>query len=82
MGTISPYGQRVTALRRQHGWSQRHLARRAGVPHTVVSELERGVSRTTTAEVAVKLARALGASVDFLLGTFDYLGVAGEESAG
>ena len=36
-------GQRIKQARERKGWSQRELARQAGVRHAIISELETGV---------------------------------------
>lgn len=64
-------GERVAAKRAEKGWSQRELSRRSGVANTQITELERGVRRTVGLEAAKKLARALGTSVDWLIGTWE-----------
>jgi transcriptional regulator with XRE-family HTH domain len=64
-------GTRLATLRLKRGWSQRELARRSGVRQSLLSELERGRKTDTTGRTLVKLAQALGVSVDTLLGTFD-----------
>lgn len=38
----SDVGARMLVLRRLHGWSQRQLAKRAGVPHSAISMIEQG----------------------------------------
>lgn len=50
------------------GLSQNELARRAGVSHPVVSDLERGVRQDMTVRTAKALARALGVSLEMLVG--------------
>ena len=37
------FGDRIAAKREEKGWSQRELGRLAGVPHTIISELERNL---------------------------------------
>jgi transcriptional regulator with XRE-family HTH domain len=64
-------GKRLAVLRRRRGWSQRELARQAGVRQSLLSELERGLKTDAMGHVLVKLAQALGVSTDALLGTFD-----------
>jgi transcriptional regulator with XRE-family HTH domain len=64
-------GDRMAAKREEKGWSQRELARQSGVPHTVISELERNVREVATSDVVKKLARTLGVSADYLIGTWD-----------
>jgi len=39
---ISEVGARMLVLRKLNGWSQRHLAKRAGVPHSAISMIEHG----------------------------------------
>ncbi len=50
---------RIRAERDRRGWSQRELARRAGVPQYTVSRYEAGV-RKLDLDVLEKLARAFG----------------------
>jgi transcriptional regulator with XRE-family HTH domain len=65
------FGERLAVKRREKGWSQRALARHAGVSHTIVADLEKGARRSISTDAAKKLARALGVSVDYLIGTFE-----------
>ena len=65
------FGERLAAKRRDKGWSQRALARHAGVSHTIIADLEKGARRSISTDAAKKLARALGVSVDYLIGTFE-----------
>ena len=39
---ISDVGARMLVLRKLNGWSQRQLAKRAGVPHSAISMIEHG----------------------------------------
>ena len=64
-------GQRIRQARERKGWSQRELARQAQVRHAIISELETGKKTDTIGVILKRLARALGVSVDFLLGTFE-----------
>ena len=70
---MSVLGERLAAKRQEKGWSQRELARRAGISHTIVSEVEKGARRAIGTDAARLLARTLGVSVDYLLGTFEEL---------
>jgi len=58
---------RVRQLRDGRDWSQDALARQAGVSIRVVQQLEQGRSATITLLSAVRLAAALGVSVDALI---------------
>jgi transcriptional regulator with XRE-family HTH domain len=70
---MSLLGERLAAKRQGKGWSQRELARRAGISHTIVSGAEKGERRSIGTDAARLLARTLGVSVDYLLGTFEEL---------
>jgi transcriptional regulator with XRE-family HTH domain len=65
------FGERLAAKRREKGWSQRALARHASVSHTIIADLEKGARHAISTDAAKKLARALGVSVDYLIGTFE-----------
>jgi transcriptional regulator with XRE-family HTH domain len=65
------FGERLATKRREKGWSQRALARYAGVSHTIIADLEKGARHAISTDAAKKLARALGVSVDYLIGTFE-----------
>lgn len=59
--------QRVRSLRQTHGWSLAELAGRCGINASTLSRIENGERRLTVSHL-VDLARALGTSVDELLG--------------
>lgn len=63
--------ERLRACREAKGLSQRDLAKRAGLRHATISEIERGVRQWIRTDVAMKLARNLGVSVDHLIGTWE-----------
>ena len=69
--TISKLGQRIETLRTRRGLTQRELARRAGIGHTIVAGLESGSRQDVRTDTAKRIARVLGTSVDHLVGTFD-----------
>ncbi len=64
-------GERLKQLREMRGLSQNELAKRAGVSHPVVSDLERGIREDMTVSTAKALARALGVSLEMLVGDVD-----------
>src|SRR5712691_2367275 len=70
-GRMTTFGERLAGKRREKGWSQRELARHAGVSHTIVADVEKGARHSIGTDAAKKLARALGVSVDYLIGTFE-----------
>ena len=59
-------GDRIQALRKQHGWSQQQLAKKVGTSGPIVGRYERG-EMTPSVEVAKKLAAAFGVTLDFLV---------------
>jgi transcriptional regulator with XRE-family HTH domain len=65
-------GERIKKLRERRGFaSVRELARVAGVKHVTLSKLERGLQIDVTTETAKKIARALGVSLDYLVGMYE-----------
>ena len=57
-------GTRIKHLREQRYWTQRRLAREAGVTDQTISNLERGARPSM--ETALAVAQALGTSVESL----------------
>jgi len=66
--TAETIGSRLRALRRAKGWTQRELARRAGVGQPMIADLESGKRDDILAGNLRRLADALVVSVDQLLG--------------
>lgn len=65
------FGERVTALRTQKAWSQPELAAKAGIPYMTVWRIEANKHRYPRLDIAAKLARTLGVTLDFLCGVYD-----------
>jgi transcriptional regulator with XRE-family HTH domain len=65
------FGQRVITERSKHGWTRRELAKRAGLHEQHLANVERGNRYRIEAETMIKLARALGCSLDYLSGLSD-----------
>ncbi len=59
-------GDKIQALRKQHGWSQQHLAKKIGTSGPIVGRYERG-EMTPSVEVAKKLADTFDVTLDFLV---------------
>ena len=59
-------GDRVLELRRQQGLSQVALAKAAGFPQATLCRVEKGHIAQPRLGVIVKLAKALGVTVDYL----------------
>ena len=64
-------GARLKRAREKKGWSQRELARQAQVRYATISELENGIRTAMNTDTAKRIARSLGVSVDYLIGTFE-----------
>jgi transcriptional regulator with XRE-family HTH domain len=64
-------GQRIKIRREKRGLGIRELARVAHVRHATLSQLERGIRADVTTETAKRIARALGVSVDYLIGMYE-----------
>lgn len=60
-------GERIKARRQMKGWSIRHAADRAGIAHSTLSRIERGLTRTDRYMIS-DLAAALECSVSDLTG--------------
>lgn len=58
---------KVRERRTYYGWSQRELARMVGITSGAMSAIERGV-HWPGADTAIRLARALGSTVEELWG--------------
>ena len=65
------FGARLKQLRELAGLSQNALAKRAGISRPIISELESNRRRTTSIETARRLAKALGVTLDLLVGMDD-----------
>jgi transcriptional regulator with XRE-family HTH domain len=59
-------GDKIQALRKQHGWSQQQLAKNIGTSGPIVGRYERG-EMTPSVEVAKKLADTFGVTLDYLV---------------
>ena len=63
-------GERIKALRHKKGWSQRELARLAGIRRATLIDLETGASPGTRTDIARRLAKAFGVTLDYLAGMY------------
>lgn len=71
---INRFSERVKVLMNKHGWSMRDLSRQSGVPYSTIYDLlESGKAQpdNITARNLKRLARALGTSIDHLVGTWE-----------
>jgi len=60
--------QRIKQVRKKIGWSQQKLAEKAGLSLAVITKIEQGVAKRPSIQTMVKLADALGISLDELVG--------------
>src|SRR5262249_31689020 len=68
------FSERVKILMSKHGWSMRDLSRQSGIPYsTIYDVLESGKTQpeNLTARNLKRLARTLGTSIDYLVGTWE-----------
>lgn len=65
-------GERVHWIRKQKNWSMHQLAERIGTTHSYISQLEHGQIRPGI-DAVIRLAEALGVSIDYLAGRADDL---------
>ena len=63
------YLKNLKKLRQKKGWSQEKLAREAGISYITLVKIERGNIENPKLQTLVKLARALGVSLDKLVGS-------------
>ena len=67
----SVFGRRLRERREKRDWTQEKLAEKSGVSAAMISHFETGTRGTASADNLVKLASALGVSIDYLLGRAD-----------
>jgi len=60
-------GDRIKHLREKRGLSSRELSRIAGINNATISEVEGGKIKNPSVQNLVKIALALGVSLDFLV---------------
>jgi transcriptional regulator with XRE-family HTH domain len=64
-------GERLHRLRQAKGLSRRQLEIQAEIPHGIVSRLESGEQAYPSVPVAMRLAKVLRVSVDYLIGMYE-----------
>jgi transcriptional regulator with XRE-family HTH domain len=64
-------GARVEAMRKLRGLSQDELAKQAQITQGLLSRIEHDKTRNPGANALKGLARALGVSIDYLVGLYD-----------
>lgn len=61
-------GKRIAHARKQKGWTQEQLCREAKVALNTVARLEQGYMQQLRSDSLLKLAKALDADINYLLG--------------
>lgn len=64
------FAERLNQIRKKKGISQEELARKIGTHGPAIGRYERGTAKPTI-EVATKIAKVLGVSLDYLVGNSD-----------
>lgn len=62
---------RLQRLRLAKHLSRRQLEIQAAIPHGIISRLERGEQEYPSVPVAMRVAKVLGVSVDYLIGMYE-----------
>jgi transcriptional regulator with XRE-family HTH domain len=67
------FSQRLKQVRERRGFSQNGLAKTSGVAQAIIQRLEAGTRDVERLSVGVarRLARALGVSLDYLIGMYE-----------
>lgn len=63
----STIGKRMKSYRVLKGWSQNQMSKRSGVPRPTIVSVENGTQASISIENAMKLADALGITIDELV---------------
>lgn len=64
-------GSKISVLRKEKGWSQGDLAEQIGASREIIGKYERN-ENSPSLEMALKMAKTFGVTVDFLLGESEY----------
>jgi len=62
------YLKNLVKIRKQKDWSQEKLAVESGISYNTIIKIERGGIKNPKIETVIKLANALGVSIDELVG--------------
>ena len=65
----SGYLRNLKKLRNKRGWSQERLAREASISYQTLIKIEQDRIKNPRLETLIKLAKALGVSLDKLVGS-------------
>lgn len=62
------YLKNLVKIRKEKGWSQEKLAVESGISYNTIIKIERGGIENPKIATVIKLANALGVSIDYLVG--------------
>ena len=71
MGEVSKLGKRIKLFRERAGLSQHGLAERAGMSRSAIAGVETGDRPSLSLENVIRISRALGVSIDYLVNSWD-----------
>ena len=66
---MSELSERIRVLREKMKWTQDDLAKESGIPQATISRIESGNILSLKSKNAIKLAKALKVTTDFLMGS-------------
>jgi len=69
MSSKESYLKNLRNLRNKKGWTREQLAREADISYHTIIKIERGGIKNPKLETLIKLAKALGVSIDKLVGS-------------
>jgi len=69
MSSVNLYLKNLQKFRKKKGWTREKLAREADVSYHTIIKIERGGIENPKIETIIKLAKALGVSLDKLVGS-------------
>jgi transcriptional regulator with XRE-family HTH domain len=69
MSSVNLYLKNLQKFRNKKGWTREKLAREADVSYHTIIKIERGGIENPKIETVIKLAKALGVSIDRLIGS-------------
>ncbi len=61
------YMKNLAKIRKEKGWSQEKLAVESGISYNTIIKIERGGIKNPKIETVIKMAKALGISLDDLM---------------
>ena len=72
---MSELSERIKVFREKMKWTQDDLARESGIPQATISRIESGKISSLKSKNAIKLAKALKVTTDFLMGSEERMSI-------